>query len=96
MVRDLLGHLEHAQVTRLVRNVKRPGFIWLLATQYPEVDQNTDVKMGEWRRQKSDAASLSMSGTRSRNAGARTVNGLPDEGRPFRDEYTRPGLREET
>ena len=51
MVRDLLGHLEHAQVRRLVRNVKRSGARWLLATHYPEVDHNTDVGMGDWRPQ---------------------------------------------
>jgi hypothetical protein len=51
MVRDLLGHLDRAQVRRLVRNVKRSGAMWLLVTHYPDVDQNVEVGMGGWRPQ---------------------------------------------
>jgi hypothetical protein len=51
MIRDLLGHLEHEQVRRLLRNVKRSGARWLLATHYPDVSQNSDIAMGGWRPQ---------------------------------------------
>jgi hypothetical protein len=51
IVRDLLGHLEHYQVRRLVQNVKRSGAVWLLATHYPELHHNVDIGMGGWRPQ---------------------------------------------
>jgi hypothetical protein len=51
MVRDLFGHLDHMQIRRLVRNVKRSGAKWLLASHYPSVEDNSDVEMGAWRPQ---------------------------------------------
>jgi hypothetical protein len=51
MVRDLFGHLDHAQVRKLVRNAKRSGSTWLLGTNYPELTENEDVSMGHWRPQ---------------------------------------------
>lgn len=51
MVRDLFGHLEHAQVRRAIANIKRGGATWLLATHYPRVEENLDVVMGAWRPQ---------------------------------------------
>lgn len=51
MIRDLFGHLDHAQVRRLVRNVKSSGAKWLLATHYPDLAANTNIAMGCWRPQ---------------------------------------------
>jgi hypothetical protein len=51
LIRDLLGHLTHAQVHRLLRNVKRSDARLLLATHYPNLRANNDVAMGAWRPQ---------------------------------------------
>lgn len=51
MVRDLFGHLDHIQMRRLVRNAKRSGSTWLLASHYPGLEHNEDVRMGSWRPQ---------------------------------------------
>ncbi len=51
MMRDLLGHLDDVRVRRAVRNVRRSGAQWLLASHYPELAKNEDIAMGSWRPQ---------------------------------------------
>lgn len=47
--RDLLGHLSNLSVQRALKNIKRSGATWLMATTFPEHETTGDIRTGEWR-----------------------------------------------
>lgn len=50
LCRDLLGHLNNAEVQASIRNFKRSGAHWLLATTFPHHDNgNGNISTGQWR-----------------------------------------------
>lgn len=50
MCRDMLGHIPNADVVRCIKNFKRSGAQWLLATTFPHFDNgNVNIQTGEWR-----------------------------------------------
>lgn len=49
LCRDLLGHFSNADVQRAIRNIKRSGAKWLLATTFPGREDEVDIETGQWR-----------------------------------------------
>lgn len=49
LCRDCLVHLSHANIGRAFSNLRASGSRWLLATTFPEHDQNHDAADGDWR-----------------------------------------------
>lgn len=49
LVRDLLGHFSNRDVQSSIKNLKRSGSTWLLATTFPEHTNEGDIRTGEWR-----------------------------------------------
>ena len=49
LCRDLLNHLEYAQIGVAVANMKRSGSAYLVTTTYPELKSNRDIAMGDSR-----------------------------------------------
>lgn len=49
LCRDCLVHLPTKGVLSALRNLKRTGSTWLLATTYPAVAANEDIVTGSWR-----------------------------------------------
>lgn len=47
--RDCLVHLPNQDALAALANIKRSGALYLLATTFPLVKVNRDVKLGEWR-----------------------------------------------
>jgi len=49
LCRDCLVHLSFANIARAVRNFRASGARFLLATTFPEWEQNQDCEDGDWR-----------------------------------------------
>lgn len=49
LCRDCLVHLSFGLIDRAVRNLKRSGSAWLLATTFLECEANDDIATGDWR-----------------------------------------------
>lgn len=49
MCRDLFGHLNNFSVQLALRNLKRSGSKYLLATTFPQHETNGDIQTGQWR-----------------------------------------------
>jgi len=50
LCRDLLVHLCYADIRKALRNIRRSGATWLLATHFTAIDRpNTDIQTGDWR-----------------------------------------------
>lgn len=49
LARDMLVHLCYADIVRALRRMKASGSTWLLATTFPERDENRDIVTGDWR-----------------------------------------------
>ncbi len=49
LCRDCLVHLSFANITRAVDNFRRSGARWLIATTFPDWQQNLDCEDGDWR-----------------------------------------------
>lgn len=49
LCRDCFVHLSYAQIWQALRNMKRSGAKYLLATSYSETKANTDISAGSWR-----------------------------------------------
>lgn len=49
LCRDLLGHFSNHDVQLALRNIKRSGAKYLLATTFPTRENPGDIKTGEWR-----------------------------------------------
>jgi hypothetical protein len=49
LCRDVLVHLKNAQVVAALRNFRRSGSRYLLATTFTEPHPNADVPLGGWR-----------------------------------------------
>ena len=49
LCRDALVHLPNAEVRRALRNFRRSGSRWLLATTFTARTENADVPIGGWR-----------------------------------------------
>ena len=49
LCRDCLVHLKNAQVRAALRNFRRSGSTYLLATTFTEAHPNEDVPLGGWR-----------------------------------------------
>ena len=47
--RDLFGHLSNKDVKFALRNIKRSGAKYLLATTFPGHQTNGDIHTGDWR-----------------------------------------------
>lgn len=48
-VRDLFGHLSNQEVKMALKNIKKSGAKYLLATTFPNTTETTDIKTGDWR-----------------------------------------------
>ncbi len=49
LCRDCLVHLSFANIARAVENFRRSGASWLIATTFPDWQQNRDCEDGDWR-----------------------------------------------
>jgi hypothetical protein len=49
LCRDCLVHLSFANIERAVANFRRSGATWLIATTFPEWQNNLDCEDGDWR-----------------------------------------------
>jgi hypothetical protein len=49
LCRDCLIHLPNATVLATIRNLRRSGAAYLLATTHTTVEENQDIAAGEWR-----------------------------------------------
>lgn len=50
LCRDMLGHLTNYDVVETIKNFKRSGARWLLATTFPHHDNaNENIHTGQWR-----------------------------------------------
>jgi len=49
LCRDLMGHLPNRDVARCLRNLRRSGSTWLLATTFPGRRRNEDLEGRDWR-----------------------------------------------
>ncbi len=49
LCRDCLVHLSFANIARAVKNFRRSGAEWLIATTFPEWQNNGDCEDGDWR-----------------------------------------------
>lgn len=49
LCRDCLVHLSFANIARAVANFRRCGATWLIATTFPEWQNNRDCEDGDWR-----------------------------------------------
>jgi hypothetical protein len=49
LCRDALVHLSSANITRAVENFRRSGARWLIATTFPDWQNNRDCEDGDWR-----------------------------------------------
>lgn len=49
LCRDCLVHLSFANIERAVKNFRRSGAEWLIATTFPEWQTNQDCEDGDWR-----------------------------------------------
>jgi hypothetical protein len=49
LCRDCLVHLSFANIERAVANFRRSGAAWLIATTFPEWQNNRDCEDGDWR-----------------------------------------------
>lgn len=47
--RDMLGHLDNAGVKAALKNFKRSGATYLLATTYPGRENVVEIETGQWR-----------------------------------------------
>jgi len=47
--RDCLVHLSYANIARGMDVIRRSGARYLITTTFPEHDENTDIRDGEWR-----------------------------------------------
>ncbi len=50
LCRDMLVHFTLLDAQNVLRNLKRSGARYLLITTHPQVQQNTDIETGDWRR----------------------------------------------
>ena len=48
-VRDLLGHLNHAETVAAITNIRRAKPRYLIATTFPTVEKNPHIRTGQWR-----------------------------------------------
>jgi SAM-dependent methyltransferase len=49
LCRDCLVHLSFANIDRVLANFRRSGAVWLIATTFPEWQDNRDCEDGDWR-----------------------------------------------
>jgi hypothetical protein len=49
LCRDLLGHFSNRDVQLALKNLKKSGSKYLLATTFPERENATDIVTGQWR-----------------------------------------------
>lgn len=49
LVRDLLGHFSNLDVKLALKNLRRSGSKYLLATTFPNEQTRGDIKTGQWR-----------------------------------------------
>jgi hypothetical protein len=49
LCRDCLDHLSVDDVSSALSNIVRSGSAYLLATTYPQRDENPDIRTGDWR-----------------------------------------------
>lgn len=49
LVRDLFGHFSDADLALAVKNVKRSGAKYLMATTFPDMWNTVSIKTGQWR-----------------------------------------------
>jgi SAM-dependent methyltransferase len=49
LCRDCLVHLSNKNVEKVLKNIKRSGARYLLATTFPESGKNIDIPTGAWR-----------------------------------------------
>lgn len=49
LCRDCLVHLSYTNITRSLQAIRASGARYLLTTTFPEHDENTDIRDGEWR-----------------------------------------------
>jgi hypothetical protein len=49
LCRDCLVHLSFANIERAVANFRRSGAAWLIATTFPEWQNNRNCEDGDWR-----------------------------------------------
>jgi hypothetical protein len=61
VVRDCMIHLSNADVFEALRNIRRSGARYLLATTYTDRPTNTDILTGDWRAINLQAAPFQLS-----------------------------------
>jgi hypothetical protein len=49
LCRDCLVHLSFANIERATANFRRSGATWLIATTFPQWQNNLDCEDGDWR-----------------------------------------------
>lgn len=49
LCRDMLGHFSNYEVRLALKNFRASGSTYLLATTFPDRENNGDIKTGEWR-----------------------------------------------
>lgn len=49
MVRDLFGHFSNREVQAALKNIRRSGSRYLLATTFPLHENSGDIETGQWR-----------------------------------------------
>lgn len=49
LCRDCLVHLSHSDIRKAVVNIKKSSLPYLLATTFPDCEENEDITTGDWR-----------------------------------------------
>lgn len=60
LCRDCLVHLSFSDITQAMRSIRQSGSAYLLATTYPDCEQNRDIITGSWRRLNLQAPPLEL------------------------------------
>lgn len=47
--RDMFGHFSNAEVKKALHNIRLSGSKYLMATTFPNFEENMDIKTGAWR-----------------------------------------------